>query len=34
LRFSLGATTTRDEIKKVIELLPSVIEQARTANLR
>ncbi|CAB4665200.1 unannotated protein [freshwater metagenome] len=34
LRFSLGATTTRLEIEKVIELMPAVINQARTANLR
>ena len=34
LRFSLGATTTKDEIDKVLEILPKVIEGARLANLR
>ncbi|MCX6429677.1 MAG: cysteine desulfurase family protein [Actinobacteria bacterium] len=34
LRFSLGATTTRDEIESTLEILPKVIESARLANLR
>ncbi len=34
LRFSLGATTTRDEINELLTALPSVIERARAANLR
>ncbi len=34
LRFSLGATTTRAEIDRVIAILPAVIERARAANLR
>lgn len=34
LRFSLGATSTQDEIDRAIEILPTVIESARLANLR
>ncbi len=34
LRFSLGATSTREEIDTVISVLPGVIERARAANLR
>ena len=31
LRISIGASNTRDEIKKVISLMPSVVERARNA---
>lgn len=34
LRFSLGATSTFQEIDETLRLLPSVIERARMANLR
>ena len=34
LRFSMGSTTTRDEIEHVLETLPGIIERARKANLR
>lgn len=34
LRFSFGSDTTEDEILKAVEILPSVIESARLANLR
>ncbi|MDP1710935.1 MAG: cysteine desulfurase family protein [Candidatus Nanopelagicaceae bacterium] len=34
LRFSLGATTTFDEIDETLRVLPSVIERGRVANLR
>ncbi|MGA4692738.1 cysteine desulfurase family protein [Rhodococcus sp. AB351] len=33
LRFSLGHTTTRDDIEKLIETLPSVVDRARAAGL-
>ena len=34
LRFSMGSTTTRDEIERVIAILPGIIDSARKANLR
>ncbi|CAB4660676.1 MAG: aminotransferase class V-fold PLP-dependent enzyme [Actinobacteria bacterium] len=34
LRFSIGTSTTRAEIERVLEVLPVVIERARAANLR
>ncbi|MFZ2227172.1 MAG: cysteine desulfurase family protein [Candidatus Nanopelagicaceae bacterium] len=34
LRFSLGATTTFEEIEETLRVLPSVIERGRMANLR
>ena len=34
LRFSLGTTTTQDEIEQALDTLPTVIESARLANLR
>ena len=34
LRFSLGATTTFEEIDETLRVLPSVIERGRMANLR
>jgi cysteine desulfurase len=34
LRFSLGWTTTGDDIDRVLEVLPGIIERARAANLR
>ena len=34
LRFSLGWTTTGDDIDRVLGVLPGVIERARAANLR
>ena len=34
IRFSLGRTTTLGDIEKALEVLPSVIERARVANLR
>ncbi len=33
LRFSLGHTTTRNDIDKLIETLPSVVDRARAAGL-
>ena len=33
LRFSLGHTTTRSDIEKLIETLPSVVDRARAAGL-
>jgi cysteine desulfurase len=29
VRFSLGPTTTEDEIKRVLEVLPGIVERAR-----
>ncbi|MCX6429251.1 MAG: cysteine desulfurase family protein [Actinobacteria bacterium] len=34
LRFSIGTSTTRAEIERVLEVLPVVIERARAANMR
>ncbi len=34
LRFSLGASTTQEDIDRALDILPSVIEGARLANLR
>jgi cysteine desulfurase len=34
LRFSLGASTSQEEVDKALEILPSVIASARVANLR
>lgn len=33
LRFSLGATSTQEDIDHVIEVLPTVVERARRAGL-